>query len=265
MPRRTRLKPWRGDHWKPFVYRAIERRVAGNIESIAAPLGIDDPTEREALAEAVTIELRRAWAYLRDVQSAASEPATRKLLYELLRAKDLVMEVERADPTVRRLIEEHDRPSGGKAFLEEIATDSQRLYKATSRALAAITKVKRRGHPAQRGQISEHVLAAVLAKIFERFGGRATRRFDAYGGYEYGPYRDFVVSVLEMVPMQLRRSAGRAKKQRDSVDYMVRLSARHTYRTPKKPSVYAGSGGGLFPIISSLPVLPHSPPDRDKS
>ena len=265
MPRRTQLQPWRGDHWKPFVYRSIERRVTKNIKYIAAPIGIDDPTEQEALAEAVTIELRRAWVVLRDVQSAASEPATRKLLYELLRAKDLVMEVERADPTVRRLIEEHDWVERGRGFIESIVTDPTRLRKAVSRALKAVTKKKVSGRPSGTVQFSERVLAESLAQVFERFGGRATRRFDADAENEYGPYRDFVTSVLVIVPMQLRRSAGRAKKQRDSVDYMVRLSARHTYRTPKKPSVYAGSGGDLFSIISSLPVSPHSPPDRDKS
>ena len=142
MPRRTQLKPWRGDHWKPFVYRSIERRVTKNIKYIAPPIGIDDPTEQEALAEAVTIELRRAWVVLRDVQSAASEPATRKLLYELLRAKDLVMEVERADPTVRRLIEEHDWMERGRGFIESIVTDPTRLRKAVSRALKAVTKKK---------------------------------------------------------------------------------------------------------------------------
>ncbi len=265
MPRRTRLKPWRGDHWKPFVYRAIEHRVAGNIESIAAPLGIDDPTEREALAEAVTIELRRAWAYLRDVQSAASEPATRKLLYELLRAKDLVMEVERADPTVRRLIEEHDWMERGKGFIENITTDPAHLRKAVSRALTAVTKKNASSRPSGTAQFSEHLLADSLARVFERFGGRATRRFDAYAGHEYGPYRDFVQAVLQVVPRRLQRSPGRVGKSRNPVDYMVRLSARHTYRTPKKPSVYAGSGGDLFSIINSLPVPPHSPPDRDKS
>ena len=265
MPRRTRLKPWRGDRWNSCVYNAIERRVAQNIEAIGAPLGIDDPTEQAALIEAVTIELRRAWAYLRDVQSAASEPATRHILKELLRTKDLVKEVERSDPTVRYLIEKHDWPSRGKAFIDEIARDPKRLSKATARALKATTVNKRRGHPNHQEQFSEHVLAAGLAKIFERFGGRVTRRVDILDSHEYGPYREFVVSVLQLVPDFLKRSPGRSKIYRNPVDYMVRISVGKINRIPKKPSVYAASEGDLFSIVSSLPVSAHSPPDRDKS
>ena len=63
MPRRTRLKPWRGERWNSCVYNAIERRVRGNLDQIAAPLGLDDPVELDALVDAVTVELRRAWAY----------------------------------------------------------------------------------------------------------------------------------------------------------------------------------------------------------
>jgi hypothetical protein len=231
MPRRTRLKPWRGDRWQAVVYRAIERRVAGNIESIAAPLGIDDPSEREALVEAVTIELRRAWAYLRDVQSAASEAAARHILKELLRAKDLVMEVERADPTVRRLIEQHDPSIRGEGLLEEMANDPERLRKATEQALQTTTEVRQRGRPKYSTQISEYVLAEALAKIFRRFGGRPVRHMDD-DTQEDGPFFEFVYAVMDIVPYYVERSLGRRYPFSRPIDYMIRQATQRE-RIPK--------------------------------
>ena len=249
MPRRTRLKPWRGDRWNTFIYGTIERRVRANIDSISAPLGLDDPSERDALVDAITVELRRAWAYLRDVQHAASDQAARHILQALLKADDLVEGVERSDPTVRRLIEEHDWPSRGKVFLEEIVDDPHRLRKAVSRALRATTKSRTSARPKGSIQFAEHVLAKSLARVFERFGGRATRRHEAYGGYEYGPYRDFIEAVLGIIPQHIQRTGSRRQSDTSSADYMVRLSARHVRRTPLKPSVSAAPKGNFLSII----------------
>ena len=130
MPRRTRLKPWRGDRWNRCVYNAIERRVQANLDQIAAPLGLGDPVELDALVDAVTVELRRAWAYLRDVQHAASDQAARHILLELMKANDLVAEVERADPNVRFLIEKSDSE---QQFLELLVNAPPRLEKAVGR------------------------------------------------------------------------------------------------------------------------------------
>jgi hypothetical protein len=265
MPRRVQLKPWRGDRWKSYVYHGIERRVRNSLDSIAAPLNLDGSAEQEALVEAVTIELRRAWAYLREVQSAASDPAALHILKALLRAEDLVTKVEQADPNVRRLIEEHDWFSRGKASLEEIATDPSRLRKATSRALRAVTKSKTPNRPRGTAQFAEHVLAESLSGVFEQFGGRATRRHDAYGGYEYGPYREFVTAVLGVVPKCLLRSPGRIGKYRNPLDYMVRLSARHVDPTPKKPSVSAGFKGDLLSILPKPPPSSNSSSSRNKT
>ena len=263
MPRRVQLKPWRGDRWESYVYRAIERRVRNNIDSIAAPLNLDDSAEQEALVEAVTTELRRAWAYLRDVQSAASDPAALHILKELLRAEDLVTKVEQSDPNVRRLIEEHDWFSRGKAFVEEIATDPVRLRKATSRALRAVTKSNMPNRPRGTAQFAEHVLAESLSIVFERFGGRATRRHES--GDEYGPYREFVRAVLGVVPKRLLRSPGRVGKYRNPLDYMVRLSARHVDRTPQKTSVSAGYKGDLLSILPKPALSSNSSSSRDRS
>lgn len=265
MPRRTRLKPWRGDRWNSCVYNAIERRVAQNIEAIGAPLGIDDPTEQGALIEAVTIELRRAWAYLRDVQSAASEQKARYVLEKILRSSDIEKAIDRSDPTVRYLIEQHDWPSRGKAFIEEIVEDAARARKSVSRALTAVLKADVHHRPTGTSQFSEHVLAEGLADVFGRFGGRVTRRVDTLDSHESGPYREFVVSVLQLVPDSLKRSPGKSKINRNPVDYIVRLSIRHVRGTPQKPHKSAKSEGDLFSIVSSLPVSAHSPPDRDKS
>jgi hypothetical protein len=250
MPRRTRLKPWRGDRWHGCVYSAIERRVRANLDQISAPLGVDDPTEQAALVEAVTVELRRAWAYLRDVQNAASNPAARHILRELLQAGNLVAEVERADPTVRYLIEIYDWPSRGKGFLEVIQDDPPRLRKAISRALRATMKDRKRGKPKGSIQFSEHVLADGLANVFERFGGRATRRHAAYGGYDYGPFKDFIGTILGIIPQSLQRSSRQRKSDASAVDYMIRLSARHPRRTPQKSSIHAGYKGDLLSIIA---------------
>ena len=71
MPRRTRLKPWRGDRWNSCVYNAIERRVRANLDQIAAPLGLNDPVELDALVDAITVDLRRA--YLRGWPKGVSD------------------------------------------------------------------------------------------------------------------------------------------------------------------------------------------------
>ena len=226
MPRRVQLKPWRGDRWESYVYRAIERRVRNNIDSIAAPLNLDDSAEQEALVEAVTTELRRAWAYLRDVQSAASDPAALHILKELLRAEDLVTKIEQSDPNVRRLIEEHDRPSRGRAFIEEIANDPHRLRKATSRALAATTKVKKRGRPRHSGQIAEYALAESLTNVFRRFGGRPVRHRDINHDEEDGHFFEFVYAVMEIVPYHIERSIGRRRPFSRPIEYMIRSATR---------------------------------------
>jgi hypothetical protein len=231
MPRRTRLKPWRGDRWNSCVYNAIERRVAQNIEAIGAPLGIDDPTEQAALIEAVTIELRRAWSYLRDVQHAASNQAARHILLELMKTTNLVDAVERADPNVRLLIEKSDSE---QQFLEVLVNDPPRLAKAVGRALRIVTKDRARGNPKGSIQFAEHILANSLAKVFQRFGGRPTRKFDPYEDKEYGQFRDFVIAVMEVIPKFLQRSPGRRLSSTSPVDYMVRLATRRLRGTPQK-------------------------------
>ena len=231
MPRRTRLKPWRGDRWNSCVYNAIERRVAKNIEAIGAPLGIDDPTEQAALIEAVTIELRRAWSYLRDVQHAASNQAARHILLELMKTTNLVDAVERADPNVRLLIEKSDSE---QQFLEVLVNDPPRLAKAVGRALRIVTKDRARGNPKGSIQFAEHILANSLAKVFQRFGGRPTRKFDPYEDKEYGQFRDFVIAVMEVIPKFLQRSPGRRLSSTSPVDYMVRLATRRLRGTPQK-------------------------------
>ena len=231
MPRRTRLKPWRGDRWNSCVYNAIERRVRANLDQIAAPLGLDDPVELDALVDAITVELRRAWAYLRDVQHAASDQAARHILLELMKANDLVVEVERADPNVRFLIEKSDPE---QQFLELLVNDPPRLEKAVGRALWIVTKDRARGNPKGSIQFAEHVLANSLAKVFQRFGGRPTRKFDPYEDKEYGQFRDFVIAVMKVIPKFLQRSPGRRSSGTSPVDYMVRLATRRLRGTPQK-------------------------------
>ena len=231
MPRRTRLKPWRGDRWNSCVYNAIERRVRANLDQIAAPLGLDDPVELDALVDAITVELRRAWAYLRDVQHAASDQAARHILLELMKANDLVAEVERADPNVRFLIEKSDPE---QQFLELLVNDLPRLEKAVGRALSVVTKDRQTGRPAGSIRCAEHVLATLLAAVFRRFGGRPVRHSDIEWDYEDGPFREFVEAVMDIVPLFLERTPSQRTPLTRPVDYMVRLATRRLRGTPQK-------------------------------
>jgi hypothetical protein len=227
MPRRYRLKPWHGDRWEAFVHNAIERRVFSHLDAIASPLGIDDPTEQKALGDAVTVEMRRAWSYLRDVQSAPSEQMATHVLEELLKIEEIAIAVEHCDPTTRYLLERYDWPSRGKIFIEQISDDPQRLSKAAQRALNAARDAKVRHRPPGTKNFAEHVFADGLARVFHRFGGRVGRRVNPYSGHEYGPYRAFVASVIALVPKRIARWSVSKRAGRDPVDYIVRLSTRH--------------------------------------
>jgi len=231
MPRRTRLKPWRGDRWNSCVYNAIERRVAKNIEAIGAPLGIDAPTEQAALIEAVTIELRRAWSYLRDVQHAASNQAARHILLELMKTTNLVDEVERADPNVRLLIEKSDSE---QQFLEFLVNDPPRLKRAVGRALRMVTQNQKTGRPAGSIRFAEHVLATSLAAVFRRFGGKPVRHSDIEWDHEDGPFREFVEAVMDIVPLFLERTPSQRAPLTRPVDYMIRLATRRLRGAPQK-------------------------------
>lgn len=65
---------------------------------------------------------------------------------------------------------------------------------------------RRRGRPVGSANWAQRQLALGLATIWADHGGkRPTRRFDAIGERgAYGPYREFVIAVLDMVPRALR-------------------------------------------------------------
>ena len=238
MTRTRNHNTWRGDQWKPFVHRAIHRRIQKNLDEICQPLGISDPTEKEALAAGLTTELRRAWSYLRDVQNAASDPGVRKILLKLVQADKLPDRCEQVDPSARSLIE--DCYPGGRTPLEEGVKDLPQLRRAVERALRVVTTNKRNGRPLGSIQVAQRALARSLATIYTRFSGRLpARHHDPATGTEHGPFFDFVASVMDLVPPFLRRATKyahdpRYANYRKSVDYIVRLAVTSSKKNPRK-------------------------------
>ena len=238
MPRTQNHKTWRGDQWKPFVHRAIYRRIQNHLDEICRPLGLSEPTEKEALAADLTTELRRAWSYLRDVQNAASDPGIRKILLKLVQADNLPDRCTEIDPNARSLIE--DCYPGGRTPLEEGVKDLPQLERAVVRALRVVTKNKRDGRPLGSIQVAQHVLARSLATIYARFTGRLpTRHYDPATGTEQGPFFDFVTTVMDLVPPFLRRATKYAHDSRyanykKSIDYIVRLAIASSKKNPRK-------------------------------
>lgn len=68
---------------------------------------------------------------------------------------------------------------------------------------------------------AQRQLGLGLAQIYAEQSGRApTRRYDSYGdGREHGPFREFVVCVVDAVPKTLRATR---KGHVPQVDYLVR-------------------------------------------
>ena len=75
---------WHGDGWTPIVVRVINARLDRIRPELAKILGLDEETEISAMIDDLSVELRRCWSILRNVNNALSDASVRLRLEELL-------------------------------------------------------------------------------------------------------------------------------------------------------------------------------------
>lgn len=224
-------RAWHGDRWSPVMSDAIARRLAQQRARLAALTDLTEPAEIDGLLDELATELRRCWAILRDVNQAATDARVRKTLQSLRKAEDdLYARVEATDPNTRSLIE--DCWPGGQRFLENVdASEEATLHQATCNALDQLP-ASSRGRPGETGDHASAMLAEQLAVLYQKYSGQApSRRVDTQTHKEYGPYRDFVATVVEIFPARLRRyKSAPSGSTMKTVNHLVRRGVEHYRR-----------------------------------
>lgn len=176
--------------------------------------------------------LRRCWSLLRDVNPAISSARVFRALEAIERnAENFIQQMESLDPMTRGLIEDF-YPGGWMA----LAADPV-CAEALSRAAADAKKmlpVPSRGRPKGTKDYAGDQLGRELAETFARYSeSKPTRRvISDSGGHEYGPYREFVEAVMEVVPSRLRRTSKGGLKR---VDHLVRMGVAHLRTRSTEP------------------------------
>lgn len=203
MPRKTKPQTdWRGNRWASPFLDAIDKRLARRArDRLVAITGLTESGEIDALLADIGHTLVVAWAYRRDVDGAAFGGQ----LYHTLKAvlDDPAHHAARyfdIDATTRAVIEEH-YPDGHLALAAD-NPDSKKLKVACEAALAAIPKPKRGRPPASR-YVCLDQLARGLAESYRTHVGRPTRRWDDLKEIQYGPYFDFVLVIVGLIPRRL--------------------------------------------------------------
>lgn len=229
-------RAWQGDRWSPVVSNAIGQRLARQGERLSALTDLTEPGEIDGLLEELATELRRCWAILRDINRAASDARVRKTLQMLLKVGDGLYDgVMAADPNTRSLIE--DSWPGGQRFLENVdPSDEAPVHQAICNALDQLP-ASSRGRPGETGDHASAMLAEQLAVLYQKYSGQApSRRVDPQTNTEYGPYHDFVATVVEILPARLRRyRSAPSGSTTKTVDYLVRRGVDH-YRNQHRGS-----------------------------
>ena len=203
MPRKTKpLTGWRGNRWAPPFLDAIDKRLARRArEKLVAITGLTEGSEIDALLTDIEHTLVVAWAYRRDVDGAAFGGQ----LYHTLKAVREDPEYHAAryfdiDATTRAVIEEH-YPDGHLA-LAATAPGPEKLKVACEAALAAMPKPKRGRPPASRYTCLDQ-LARGLAEAYHTHVDRPTRCWDDLKEIQYGPYFEFVLVIVSLIPRRL--------------------------------------------------------------
>lgn len=265
------MQRWHGYPWSPRIAGALTRRLEKRVDKLTAIL--DSPSHEEEgrqvpppypqhaaardvetdiawrhepphsayvrledrLIEDIVATLCFAGAFLRDVNRASSDPQIVKQLNRLLRQnRDLREAVWETDPNTRGLLS--DFLPEGRQILDTGEHTEAELRNAIEAALGTLDK-PRRGRPKGSIDHASRLLGQRLAHIYTRYRGeRPTRRNDPATGQLYGPFKDFVETVMSVVPRRLFKYKSAPDSEiTKSVDMIVLYGVDPEYRVWPMP------------------------------
>lgn len=224
MPRHTHpLITWHGNQWHKSTSDAIERKVQKIGPEIGVILALDDPTELADLLQGVVTALLRAWAFLRDVNRAATKPQLLSTLNDLLAKPDILAKrIWNIDPRTRTRIEKHYY--SGQIPLESCALDESALL-AAAKAARETLRPPARGHPRSAINTAGLCLSHELAILYcSSTGNPPTRTVSTSSPYvERGTFHRFVALIFEQMPPIFRKTKKGGPK---SIDWLVRVGIK---------------------------------------
>jgi hypothetical protein len=231
---KERYLTWHGDRWRSATGKLIDKRLQRSRRQIAAAANLSDETEIDAMMEELSSALRRCWALQRDVVRAPSSAGVRRVLEALEQDPDWgLAHLDHLDPETLGTLEEHF--PGGWLGLQQFEGNMDVLLRAIRDAKASLPP-KRRGRPVGTKEHAVRELGRHLAEIYGCFRRRPTRRVVPKSSKsrrhlrstEYGPFKDFVTTVLAPFPKRLTRKGGVK-----GIDFIVRLGVEHISRKPQ--------------------------------
>jgi hypothetical protein len=235
MPRQTLPSPeWKSNDWSLARRRFIASRLRKNRNPIGVSLGIEDQKrELEVLKDLRELFLR-CYAFLLEVDRSASSAQQRiNLIAFCDRNNFTITAVCNLDPATYNRVARH-YPGDLDPTGSRISDNALRV--AIDRAIEELDP-PRRGRPKGTDNIALRQFALGLAHIYHTHTGNVpTRIRDAYAtsNPEYGPFKDFVTLILNLLPKVLRsiKSGGR-----NGPDYLIRLAIDeyHTGRESGDP------------------------------
>lgn len=225
------------DGWDPWVLDQIERRVAKHFDDLLTTLGLYEYrytslTVVEDAFEGITEALWRGYAYLRNSNQGLSIPRIRKELERLLEDPASIVEnMHQADSRVRAAV--MLSWPGGRLLSEAAICDQSACDTAVRNALASLPK-SGRGRPKGSKDEATAVFARILAETYYALtGDKPTRRVHSDTGREYGPFRDFVEAVVQLIPRRIHRGLHpHSLSTTKGIDHIVRLGVE-SFRTPR--------------------------------
>lgn len=265
------MQRWHGYSWSPRIGRALTRRLEKRSGELMAILDsasheeegrqVPPPYPRDAAARNVKsyIDWRHkpphsayvrledrliadivatlcfAGAFLRDVNRASSDSQVVKQLNCLLRQNGhLHKAVWETDPNTRGFLG-HFLPEGRQILDTGEHTEAE-LLNAVESALSVLGK-PRRGRPKGSIDYASRLLGQRLAYIFTSYRGEhPTRRIDPVTGQLYGPFKDFVETVVSVVPRRLFKYKSAPDSEiTKSVDMIVRYGVDPGHRVWPMP------------------------------
>lgn len=223
------LTEWHGNRWHKSTSDAIERKVQKIGPEIGNILALDDPNELADLLQGIVTALLRAWAFLRDVNLAATKPRLLSTLNALLAKPDiLVNQIWNIDPRTRTCIEKHYYC--GQIPLESCPLDERALLAAVKTALAEVPP-SGPGRPKEAADSAGPMLVQELAKLYQSATGISPGRSvsSELPHTEDGTFHKFVAVIFKQMPRRLRRTAKGGSK---SIDWLVRVGIKR-WKTQK--------------------------------
>ncbi len=230
----NKLQAWQGDRWSPVVGKAIERRLRLIRPKLAELTALREPGEVDALIEELAVELRRCWSKLRDRDLAYSDPVVRQWLTKYVELPENKRpSIWEADPSTRGIVEDCLE---NNLFIEDVSDKPDLVLEAAKRALEGLAGA-RRGRPKGSDRSAYRHIGQELAVIYQKFSLKnPSRVVDPADSSESGPYKEFVETVVSILPGPLKKyKSAQNSSISKSVDHLVRIGIDHFKTTSKPP------------------------------